>query len=124
MVISKKNIEKSTPYNFEKKRNRTKMNNKQFSILREAFIKDIFPHSEKRKELANQLGLPQKTIQIWFQNQRQRAKIIEDEFKNNIIREILDNNEIKGIPEELIPLEILSSISTMELKRIEWNRKK
>lgn len=112
----------SNPYIKKTKKKRTKMTNHQFMELKKSFMDDIFPTPQKRINLANKLKLPVKTIQIWFQNQRQRAKIIEDEFKTKVMREILKNYETLHLPQELIPLEIMSFISTMELDRKKYER--
>ncbi|KAF7703867.1 Double homeobox protein 4-like protein 7 [Cucumispora dikerogammari] len=115
-------FDKTSPYEADTKRNRTKMNKKQFEALDFAFKQDIFPNCQKRIELARQTGLPLKTIQIWFQNQRQRAKTMEDDFKLNIMRQVLSRKEARNIPEELIPLEILSELSTIEFDQNMWKR--
>ena len=112
---------KGTPYSSNKKK-RTKMSKEQYDILKVEFIKDIFPPLEKRIMLSKMLKLPPKTIQIWFQNQRQRAKIIEEEFKADILRDVYRTKTIETIPDSLIPLEILGSISILELDVVEWKR--
>ncbi|ELQ75905.1 putative Homeodomain-like, Homeodomain-related, Homeobox protein [Trachipleistophora hominis] len=65
------NLQKS----FEtKKRNRTVMTGAQAKILKNYFQKNMFPSTEAREELAKILGMRPRTIQIWFQNQRQKTK--------------------------------------------------
>lgn len=61
--------------NETKKRTRTNMGNYHRKVLYECFAKDQFPSTEYREELSRLLGLTPRTIQIWFQNQRQKSKI-------------------------------------------------
>lgn len=57
-----------------KKRIRTVMTSTQGKILRNYFNRNMFPSTETREELAKILGMRPRTIQIWFQNQRQKTK--------------------------------------------------
>lgn len=47
---------------------------RQVEILRQAFVQNPFPTSETRRRLAEELGMTPRSVQIWFQNQRQLAK--------------------------------------------------
>lgn len=58
----------------KKKRHRTILTTSQNNFLYSMFEKDAFPATEVREELARSIGVPQKTVQIWFQNQRQKHK--------------------------------------------------
>lgn len=60
--------------NFDIKRKRTTLNSKQYSTLLKYFQKSQFPDSEQRIGLANILGISPRSVQIWFQNQRQKTK--------------------------------------------------
>lgn len=60
--------------NSMKKRSRTLMTPFQNKILRRVLAKTCFPSAGTRSYLANLLGISTRTIQIWFQNQRQKAK--------------------------------------------------
>jgi hypothetical protein len=46
----------------------------QLEMLRKIFQKTPFPSSESRKRLAKELGMTPRSVQIWFQNQRQLAR--------------------------------------------------
>lgn len=56
------------------KRTRTIMTPEQNNVLMKFFLIDPFPSTEIRKNLAKSLGIRPRTVQIWFQNQRQKAK--------------------------------------------------
>lgn len=51
---------------------RTRFSSAQLSLLKQAFERDPKPHYAAREELAQKTGLPEDTIQIWFQNRRAR----------------------------------------------------
>lgn len=46
----------------------------QMAVLRQHFLKDPFPSTETRQMLASKLGMTPRSVQIWFQNQRQHTK--------------------------------------------------
>lgn len=56
------------------RRSRTVMSAVQNRTLMEHFETNQFPSTEAREELSRVLGMKPRTIQIWFQNQRQKAK--------------------------------------------------
>ncbi|EEQ82830.1 hypothetical protein NCER_100403 [Vairimorpha ceranae BRL01] len=71
------------------RRVRTVMSPYQSKILHECFCKNPFPSTELREELSRVLKMKPRTIQIWFQNQRQKSKNVKDhmhpwhsEYKN------------------------------------------
>lgn len=47
---------------------------RQLEILKKTFQQTPFPNSEIRKKLARELGMTVRSVQIWFQNQRQMAR--------------------------------------------------
>lgn len=57
-----------------KKRNRTIMSNSQSTFLRNFFKKTPFPDTSTREALARHLQMKPRTVQIWFQNMRQKNK--------------------------------------------------
>lgn len=57
-----------------KKRNRVSLTNVQQQTLSHALDINAFPDKEKRAQLAQQLGIEARTVQIWFQNQRQKVR--------------------------------------------------
>ncbi len=55
-----------------KKRCRTIMTPYQSRVLRRVLDHTAFPSTEVREQLAKMLGMKPRTVQIWFQNQRQK----------------------------------------------------
>lgn len=53
---------------------RKRANTQQLEILRSTFKQTPFPASEVRRQLARELGMTPRSVQIWFQNQRQLAR--------------------------------------------------
>jgi hypothetical protein len=57
-----------------KKRTRSVLSPHQHSILQREFAKEPFPSKVKREAMGKHIGCSQRTIQIWFQNQRQKNR--------------------------------------------------
>ncbi|KNE54407.1 hypothetical protein AMAG_00381 [Allomyces macrogynus ATCC 38327] len=57
-----------------RRRNRTIMSAFQTCVLRRVLALTAFPSTQVREMLAAELGMSPRTVQIWFQNQRQKAK--------------------------------------------------
>lgn len=57
-----------------KKRTRSVLSPLQHSILQREFGKEPFPNKVKREALGRSIGCSQRTVQIWFQNQRQKNR--------------------------------------------------
>lgn len=57
-----------------KKRCRTVMTPAQSRVLRKVLEQTAFPSTEIRENLAKLLGMKPRTVQIWFQNQRQKSR--------------------------------------------------
>lgn len=57
-----------------KKRCRTVMTPSQSRVLRKVLEQTAFPSTEIRENLAKLLGMKPRTVQIWFQNQRQKSR--------------------------------------------------
>ena len=51
---------------------RTDLTNQQLARLAAQFNVNKYPDSHTRQRLAAELGMPQRTVQVWFQNRRQR----------------------------------------------------
>jgi len=49
----------------------------QLTHLERVFAKDRSPTAAKRKELAEVLGMNERQTQVWFQNRRAKAKLLE-----------------------------------------------
>ncbi|ELA41836.1 uncharacterized protein VICG_01188, partial [Vittaforma corneae ATCC 50505] len=57
-----------------KKRKRTVLTARQHKILLKSFEGCAFPDAEQRLVLGRILSMSPRTVQIWFQNQRQKVK--------------------------------------------------
>lgn len=62
---------------------RKRANAQQLEILRQTFQKTPFPDAEARKLLAKNLGMTARSVQIWFQNQRQIARSVLNNAKDH-----------------------------------------
>ncbi len=66
----------------------------QLVILNSVFQASRYPSTEKRQELAVQLGMSPRAVQIWFQNKRQNAKVKEEEAE--IFGNVIPNGSIRS----------------------------
>ncbi|CAO3660245.1 unnamed protein product [Rhizopus stolonifer] len=57
-----------------KPRKRTRTTPEQLAILEKSFNHNPSPNSRIREQLSFQLGMPERSIQIWFQNRRAKVK--------------------------------------------------
>lgn len=64
-------------------RKRTHLKSSQVAILQESFDNNPLPDSSVRSKLARELAVTERTIQIWFQNRRAKARKIEHGSKTN-----------------------------------------
>ncbi|KAI8071111.1 uncharacterized protein B0P05DRAFT_549638 [Gilbertella persicaria] len=55
-------------------RKRTRTSPEQLAILEKSFSLNPSPNNRVREQLAHQLGMPERSIQIWFQNRRAKVK--------------------------------------------------
>ncbi|KAI8975033.1 hypothetical protein BDF20DRAFT_836473 [Mycotypha africana] len=55
-------------------RKRTRATADQLSVLEDTFAVNVSPNSKLRKQLAEQLNMSERSIQIWFQNRRAKVK--------------------------------------------------
>ncbi|KAI8636513.1 homeobox domain-containing protein [Parasitella parasitica] len=56
---------------------RTRVTPSQLSVLEETFSVSATPDSKMRKQLAYKLQMPERSIQIWFQNRRAKVKMLQ-----------------------------------------------
>jgi hypothetical protein len=56
---------------------RTRVTPSQLAILEETFNVSATPDSKMRKQLAQKLEMPERSIQIWFQNRRAKVKMLQ-----------------------------------------------
>ncbi|KAG0441058.1 Homeobox protein HD-3 [Dictyocoela muelleri] len=82
--------------NIEEKRNRTIMNPARSAILKKYFRINMFPSTEVREELARILDIKPRSVQIWFQNQRQKVRMCK--FTNYVypLSNIMDLYEFRN----------------------------
>jgi hypothetical protein len=55
-------------------RKRTRTTPQQLDVLEKSFIVNPSPNHRTREQLSLQLGMPERSIQIWFQNRRAKVK--------------------------------------------------
>ncbi|KAI8076974.1 hypothetical protein BDF21DRAFT_384740 [Thamnidium elegans] len=55
-------------------RKRTRTSPEQLAILEKSFSTNPSPNNRVREQLSHQLGMPERSIQIWFQNRRAKVK--------------------------------------------------
>ncbi|KAI8638661.1 hypothetical protein BD408DRAFT_446578 [Parasitella parasitica] len=55
-------------------RKRTRTSPEQLAVLEKSFISNPSPNNRVREQLSHQLGMPERSIQIWFQNRRAKVK--------------------------------------------------
>ncbi|KAI7880822.1 homeobox-domain-containing protein [Lichtheimia hyalospora FSU 10163] len=58
-------------------RKRTHLKPSQVAVLQESFVTNPLPDAAIRSRLARELGVTERTIQIWFQNRRAKARKLE-----------------------------------------------
>ncbi|KAI5181969.1 hypothetical protein NEOKW01_2117 [Nematocida sp. AWRm80] len=91
-----------------KKRARTIMTPMQSESLKKHFKINPFPSAEVRVAISDTLGMKPRTVQIWFQNQRQKMKhAIQEEER---IKNRRDPSTYTGEKEEE-PLWVLAQLS-------------
>lgn len=111
-----------------KKRKRTVLTAKQHKILMKSFDYCAFPDAEQRLSLGKILGMSPRTVQIWFQNQRQKIKSQFSESRSSQNSE--ETGESVENPRIVTPipsnksLDILAHLACVEYDRKFGNRKK
>lgn len=58
---------------------RWKINEDARKVLEEQYLRKRFPSPTSKKRLAEELDVAPRRIQVWFQNRRQREKVVDDE---------------------------------------------
>ena len=71
--------------NIKKRRVRRRINAKQLVVLEEVFATTRTPNRNLRTQLAEQLGMDPRRVQIWFQNKRARSKTKVEKIPNSPI---------------------------------------
>jgi hypothetical protein len=65
------------PLSSDDSKKRTRVTPSQLTILEETFNVSATPDSKMRKQLAFKLQMPERSIQIWFQNRRAKVKMLQ-----------------------------------------------
>ncbi len=101
-----------------KKRKRTVLTARQHKILTKSFEECAFPDAEQRIELGKALNMTPRTVQIWFQNQRQKMKNNNQDHSNinssEDTAESVENTRKQTITKSL---ELLAQLACMEYDR-------
>lgn len=88
------------------RRTRTILTAHQSRVLKRVLDQTLFPSTELRNNLAEMLGIKSRTIQIWFQNQRAKARmkkeISREELKSNDQDVLINNGSVKQGPTDII----------------------
>ncbi|QRV75474.1 homeobox domain protein [Ceratobasidium sp. AG-Ba] len=64
------------------KRKRSRVTPEQLAHLERVFSQDRSPTAARRKEISEQLGMQERQTQIWFQNRRAKAKLVESKGRS------------------------------------------
>ncbi|KAI9299366.1 Homeodomain-like protein, partial [Cunninghamella echinulata] len=63
-----------TFYNPFETKHRRRTSRAQFKILETSFYENAKPNATMRRWLAHKLGMTPRSVQVWFQNRRAKAK--------------------------------------------------
>ncbi|AFN83137.1 putative zinc finger domain-containing protein [Encephalitozoon romaleae SJ-2008] len=94
----------------EGKKPRTRMTGDQIKALMACFQDNPFPSTSTREELSRILSISPRTVQIWFQNQRQRIK---NQMRMISEGEVFEENVHKECPGKLC---ILAHVATRRME--------
>lgn len=70
-------LNKPYPTSTSATRRRTHLKPSQVAVLQETFVTNTLPDAAVRSQLAHELGVTERTVQIWFQNRRAKARKLE-----------------------------------------------
>ncbi|XP_040109695.1 double homeobox protein A [Oryx dammah] len=76
----------------ENRRCRTSYTASQLQTLKNAFTENPYPGIDSREQLAEEIGVPESRVQIWFQNRRSRLRI----QRKRGLEEALDERQNQG----------------------------
>lgn len=82
----------------------------QIKVLSELFKMTEFPSTTTRKDLSLLLGIPQRSIQVWFQNSRQAKRKLKGMFPE----EYSENTNTETENDDVSLAEIWNIISTIK----------
>lgn len=86
---------KPTFYNPNEIKHRRRVSSYQYSVLEEEYRANNKPNASKRHQLADRLGMTPRTVQIWFQNKRAKAK--QQQQQSN--KTISPSQQSHGVPD-------------------------
>ncbi|GAN05314.1 non-structural maintenance of chromosomes element 1 homolog [Mucor ambiguus] len=70
-------MHKPYPTSTSATRRRTHLKPSQVAVLQETFVTNTLPDAAVRSQLAHELDITERTVQIWFQNRRAKARKLE-----------------------------------------------
>lgn len=73
-----------SPYPTTNTRRRTHLKPSQVAVLQESFVTNALPDATIRTQLAKELAVTERTVQIWFQNRRAKARKSEASLEPNV----------------------------------------
>ncbi|MED6149460.1 hypothetical protein PIB30_062671 [Stylosanthes scabra] len=101
------------------KRKKLRLTKEQSTILEESFKKHSNPNPKQKQELARQLNLRPRQVEVWFQNRRARTKLKQTESECELLKKCCETltEENKRLQNELQQLK--SSMQTSPLFSIQ-----
>ncbi len=106
-----------------KRRKRTVLSAKQHRILSKFFLECAFPDAEQRMRLGKVLEMTPRTVQIWFQNQRQKIRTNIGDQKSSFDFDEESINENMEIPTPKASSNCKSLLALANAACIEYNRR-
>ncbi|KAI9731018.1 MAG: hypothetical protein M1834_005481 [Cirrosporium novae-zelandiae] len=94
--VSRRPPRKSTLTQQQKNQKRQRATQEQLVILETEFAKNPTPTAAVRERIAQEINMTERSVQIWFQNSRRRAKI-----KLMAKRSLETGEDLEGIPEAM-----------------------
>jgi hypothetical protein len=85
------NLNLNKPYPNSVTRRRTHLKPSQVAVLQETFVTNTLPDAAVRAQLAHELGVTERTVQIWFQNRRAKARKLEASTPGGALPSLVPN---------------------------------
>lgn len=85
------NLNLNKPYPNNVTRRRTHLKPSQVAVLQETFVTNTLPDAAVRAQLAHELGVTERTVQIWFQNRRAKARKLEASTPGGTLPSLVPN---------------------------------
>ncbi|KAM0676363.1 hypothetical protein GVAV_000328 [Gurleya vavrai] len=98
------------------KRTRTTLTDEQSWRLQYYYMQTTFPDKNLIVKISREIGLAYRTIQIWFQNQRQRSKNLRKGLLGKKSEDLTIKSAIEGITLLLRAIEIIEYESQLLAK--------